>query len=402
MRGVGFQSILVFLMLWFGVLTPAASQSLHAIATVDQASSSVHAAEAQTKLVLGLSTPIPFRVFTLNAPDRLVLDFQEVDWRGLNRDAFVKSDVVKDLRFGIFQPGWSRMVLDLAKPMQVKTAQMQTTGAPRLEVVLQETSRAAFDQATGQQDTGLWLRRAPNWGQGAKTSLRIALDPGHGGVDPGAVRAGIMEKDIALQFSLELAEVIENLTDFDVVLTRDADFSVSLGDRVRIARDADADIFLSVHSNTVTRGNASGAAVYTLSDHASDASSAKLAELENRADLAVGLSGHVETDDVARVLVDLSRVDTNARSKIFADGLIDSLQDSVDVLRTKPHRSAGFKVLKAHDIPSVLLELGFMSNARDRQNMQNNMWREDAALAVVRAIEAWRYADQERAKLVLK
>jgi N-acetylmuramoyl-L-alanine amidase len=269
-------------------------------------------------------------------------------------------------------------------------------------VELEQSTPEAFAKSTGQQDAGKWLRNPQDSFLGPKTTLRIAIDPGHGGVDPGAVRQGVMEKDIALQFSKELAEVIENLTDYDVVMTRDADVSVSLGDRVRIAREAQADIFLSIHTNTVTEGDAYGASVYTLSERASDASSAKLAELENRADVAVGLTGHVETDDVARVLVDLSRVDTNVRSRIFAAKLIENLHESVGVLRSKPHRSAGFRVLKAHDIPSVLLELGFISNARDLKNMQNNVWREQAARAVVAAIEGWVFEDNERSKLVLK
>jgi len=276
------------------------------------------------------ATAVPFRVFTLNEPDRLVLDFQEVDWRGLSRDKFDDKNTVLDMRFGIFQPGWSRMVLDLAQPMILKTAEMRTGDNPRLTIELKTSSREDFDTASGKTD-----------------------------------------KDIALDFSTELAAIIRDHTDYQVVLTRDADMSVSLWDRVRFARQVDADLFLSIHSNTVTWGDASGASVYTLSNRASDEASARLAELENRADLSTGFTGHVEGDDVARVLVDLSRVDTNARSKILAQTLIENLNPTVGVLRSKPHRSAGFKVLKAHDIPSVLLELGFMSNDRDLANMQN-------------------------------
>jgi len=281
-------------------------------------------------------------VFTLNEPDRLVLDFQEVDWRGLSRDKFDDKNTVLDMRFGIFQPGWSRMVLDLAQPMILKTAEMRTGDNPRLTIELKTSSREDFDTASGKTDTGLWLRKLPAPALNPKNVLRIAIDPGHGGVDPGAVREGVMEKDIALDFSTELAAIIRDHTDYQVVLTRDADMSVSLWDRVRFARQVDADLFLSIHSNTVTWGDASGASVYTLSNRASDEASARLAELENRADLSTGFTGHVEGDDVARVLVDLSRVDTNARSKILAQTLIENLNPTVGVLRSKPHRSAGF------------------------------------------------------------
>ncbi len=402
MKGIGFHWILAICALCFALSTPAQTQSLHAIATVEADTSYLEATPDGARLTLGLSTPVPFRVFTLNAPDRLVLDFQEVDWRGLSRDKFAVKSRVLDMRFGIFQPGWSRMVLDLAEPMILKTAQMQTGENPRLDITLHTTSRDGFDQAAGKTDTGPWLRKPPETALNPKTTLRIAIDPGHGGVDPGAVRKGVNEKDIALKFSKELAAIIRDTTDYQVVLTRDADVSVSLWDRVRFARQVDADLFVSIHSNTVTWGDASGASVYSLSDQASDEASARLAELENRADLSTGFSGHVEGDDVARVLVDLSRVDTNARSKILADTLIENLTETVGVLRTKPHRSAGFKVLKAHDIPSVLLELGFMSNDRDLNNMQDKTWRKKAALSVVAAIKNWADKDEARSKLVLK
>ncbi len=401
----GLRLVLAGAMLWLCAQVPAQGQHMHAVAAVDPDQSGLSSTGQGAEITLGLSTPVPFRVFTLTAPDRLILDFQEVDWRGLNRDSFRQDDIVTDIRFGVFQPGWSRMVLDLAAPMIVKTAEMQTNrDQPRLQIALEPASAQAFRAAAASaQDTGMWLRKSPQIDLAPKRGLRIAIDPGHGGVDPGAVREGVMEKDLALAFSKELAAVISLYTPYEVVMIRDADVWVSLGERVRLARDAQSDLFLSVHSNTVTRGDASGASVYTLSDRASDVSSAKLAELENRADLSAGLGDHVEGDDVARVLVDLSRVDTNARSKIFADTLINKfVQENVGVLRSRPHRSAGFKVLKAHDIPSVLLELGFLSNARDRQRMQDENWRRETAIAIVKAIQTWVEQDKERAKLVLR
>ncbi len=379
------------------------AKDLHAISKVLHNQSGIVETDDGAIISLGLTKEIPFRVFTLNNPDRLVLDFRDIDWRGTKKEQFLADELVSDLRFGLFQPGWSRMVIDLAKPLLVESAELNTTGPNSvLRVKIARSDRAEFDANSGQASNQSWMHQIRKGIQSPKTGLRIAIDPGHGGVDPGAVREGIMEKDIALKFSLELAEVISEQTDFEVVLTRNSDMSVSLSERVEFARRSDADIFLSVHSNTVTRGDASGASVYTLSERASDAASARLAELENRADISVGLNSQVEGDDVARILVDLAQADTNSRSKIFAGKLIEMLHESVGVLRSKPHRSAGFKVLKAHDIPSVLLELGFMSNAQDRQNMQNKNWRREAANAVVEAINGWVAEDEERAKLVLK
>ena len=218
----------------------------------------------------------------------------------------------------------------------------------------------------------------------------VAIDPGHGGVDPGAIRNGIAEKDIALAFGQEIAALFEANDAYDVMLTRSSDRFLSLTDRVRRAREQEADIFISIHANTVTEGDARGAAVYTLSDEATDAASAALAELENRADVAGGLDIRTEVDAVAKVLVDMAMTETRARSHAIAETLVAALRDRVSVLRTQPHRSAGFRVLKAPDIPSVLLELGFLSNARDRANMQDPVWRQKAGEAVLAAIEVWR------------
>lgn len=396
---------LVVMSVWLvgGLISHANQGNLHAIAKVRHAQSGIELTQDGALLSLGLTRQIPYRVFTLNKPDRLVLDFQEVNWQGTQKDRFLRESLVHDLRFGLFQPGWSRMVIDLKEPMAIKSAELKTASdRPVLKVALEAVGRADFDRQAGLSASGPWLRKDMAAKAEPKQALRIAIDPGHGGVDPGAVREGIMEKDIALKFSLELAEIIKEQTSFEVVLTRQTDTSVSLSERVQFARRSKADLFLSVHSNTVTRGDASGASVYTLSERATDAASARLAELENRADISVGLSNHVEEDNVARILVDLAQADTNSRSRIFAGKLIEMLHESVGVLRSKPHRSAGFRVLKAHDIPSVLLELGFMSNARDRRNMQDREWRRDAAASVVNAILGWVAEDEERAKLVLK
>ncbi|WP_316015857.1 N-acetylmuramoyl-L-alanine amidase, partial [Roseobacter sp. HKCCA0434] len=222
---------------------------------------------------------------------------------------------------------------------------------------------------------------------------RIVLDPGHGGVDPGAIRADIAEKDIALAFALELRAVLEASGRYEVVLTREADIFLSLRERVRIARAAEADVFLSLHANTVTRGNASGAAIYTLSEEASSREAAALAALENRADLVGGVDLGAGEDDLALLLTDMAQRDTNARSADLAEVTVAALRDAVGVIRTNPHRQAGFRVLKAPDIPSLLIELGFLSDAGDRANLVSPRWRRHAADGILAALDAW--ADRE-------
>lgn len=379
------------------------ANDLYAVARIDPAVSDVKTDGDDLELSLSLSTPVPFRVFTLAKPDRLILDFQDIDWSGLPAERLRDHPDISDIRYGVFQPGWSRMVIDLKKPMTITTAEMDTKKSnPELSVVMKRTTRVDFDRRTGAQDTGRWTIKRPEASKRQSDKVMIAIDPGHGGIDPGAVRGKVLEKDIALAFGIELAEIIEAHPDFDVYLTRDSDVFVSLRDRVQLSSEAGADLFISIHINTVTFGDATGASINTLSERASDRSARKLAELENRADLSAGLEAHVEGDDVARILVDLARVDTNARSRMLADTIVEHLRPSIGVLRTKPHRFAGFEVLKAHDMPSVLLELGFMSNDMDRKNMRTPEWRAKAAGSLIQAIEAWLVEDEARSELVLK
>ncbi|QPH54275.1 N-acetylmuramoyl-L-alanine amidase family protein [Pontivivens ytuae] len=222
----------------------------------------------------------------------------------------------------------------------------------------------------------------------------IVLDPGHGGVDPGAIRDGVAEKEIALTFGLELAEALRATGRYEVYLTRETDTFLTLRERVRTARSHGAALFLSLHANTVTEGNASGAAVYTLSARASDREAAALAALENRADAVGGAQLAVEDDDLAALLTDMAQRETNLRSVHLAEALVEGLGSSVGVIRSNPHRAAGFRVLKAPDVPSVLVELGFLSDSEDLANMTSPIWRGHAADGVIAAVDAWASRDR--------
>lgn len=400
-----FGAILAVCLMVFSPLSGAKAASFGPVAIYQPTqSSAVDGYFGGAEMVIGLDREVPYRVFTLSEPDRLVLDFQEVVWADFDGEVFLSLDNVSGVRVGLFAPGWSRMVLDLSAPMMVDTAEMTREGHGALvRLELASADREAFDAAAGAPPGAIWDRPSEDVVPDADDGrLLIALDPGHGGIDPGAIRDGVVEKDIALLFAAELAEMIRRDGNFNVFLTRSDDRFVSLGDRVRLARSAGADLFLSIHANTVIEGNASGATLYTLSDIASDAAAEALAALENRADISAGLALETEVDAVARALIDLARVETNARSHRVAEHLVRDLGDAVGVLRTRPHRSAGFKVLKAPDIPSVMLELGYLSNDQDRADMQRADWRADAALAVLDAIRTWAAEDAFLAELILK
>jgi N-acetylmuramoyl-L-alanine amidase len=227
----------------------------------------------------------------------------------------------------------------------------------------------------------------------------VVLDPGHGGVDPGAERDGVREADLMLTFARELKEVLRR-AGMQVVMTRDADVFVPLETRITVARAAQADLLLSLHADALAEGRATGATVYTLSETASDTASAKLAERHDRADLLAGVDLTRHDDVIADVLMDLARLESTPRSDHLADAVVEGLRQSVGGLHKRPRLSAGFSVLKSPDIPSVLVELGFLSSDRDRARLTDPDWRRRAAEGIRDALQAWAVEDAAEAALL--
>ncbi|ETA51429.1 N-acetylmuramoyl-L-alanine amidase [Ponticoccus alexandrii] len=355
---------------------------------------------------LELSQGVPWRLFTLDDPRRLVLDFREVDWTGADPEEMAQSDSVAALRMGPFQSGWSRMVVDLAEPLAISSASMRVdrdSGRAELRLALSPTSEEAFAEAAGVTADPAWDGRSPT---ARRTALRqpgdpvvIVLDPGHGGIDPGAERDGVNEADLMLTFAQELREVLLRAGNYRVSLTRTEDVFVSLEARVAKAHDAGADLFISLHADALAEGMAHGAAVYTLAEEASDAASAALAERHNRDDLLSGLDLSGADDRVAQVLLDLARVDNTPRSQALAEHLVDGIRNALGHVHKDPMREAGFSVLKSADIPSVLIELGFLSTARDLKNLQDPAWRAGMAAGIRDGIAAWELEDAALARL---
>ena len=218
----------------------------------------------------------------------------------------------------------------------------------------------------------------------------VVIDPGHGGIDPGASGpSGVVEKDVVLGFATLLADKLQATGRYTVVMTRRDDTFVSLGDRVRAARDRGAALFVSVHADTLSaNAGVTGATVYTASDRASDAEAARVAETENRADAAAGLEAAPETPGVNDILFDLTRRETRTYAHVFQRTLTGYWR-KIAQLNKNPERSAGFVVLKAPDVPSVLLELGYLSSDKDVQNLTSAAWRDTATGSVVKAVDAF-------------
>lgn len=382
----------------------ASGQEFSGLARLEMAGSGLRDAPGAVVVELNLSQGVPYRVFTLDAPERLVLDFREIDWTGVDPAALDQSALVTGLRVGQFRPGWSRMVVDLAGPLVLEHADMAVdaqSGRARLMLELRETSAEAFAAAAGAPAGASWTED-----QGGEIALPgedrfvVVLDPGHGGIDPGADQGGVLEKDLMLIFALELRDMLIRSGDVDVILTRSDDRFVSLDRRVAIAHQAGADLFLSLHADALSEGQARGATVYTLSETASDKASAALAERHDRDDILSGIDLDGQDDVIADVLIDLARQETEPRTERLAEALRLGIKQRQIRLNTRARRSAGFSVLKSPDIPSVLLELGFLSNEKDRENIKDPEWRGIMAAAVRDAIFAWREADAAAADLV--
>ncbi len=400
------QALFRLLTLILVLATPVAAQDLTALARVDAARSEISDGWfGKTELRVGLSQGVPFRVFLLDEPARLVVDFREADWSGVAPSALLaEPGRVSAVRFGAFQPGWSRLVADLAEPMVPVEIGMPvdvSSGAATLTIALEAVDEDAFASAAGTPVDPAWTEAltAPPQPNSDKPAFVVMLDPGHGGIDPGAEREGVTEKELMLSFGLSLAETLRR-SGVEVQLTRTEDIFVALERRVAMAHQAQASLFVSLHADALRNGGARGATVYTLSDEASDAASAHLAARHNRSDIIAGADLTGSDDQVAGVLLDLARQETEPRSEALADFLIAGMTESGGPMNRRPHRRAGFSVLKSADIPSVLIEVGFMSSKRDLANLRDPVWRAVMVNAIADSILQWRDSDEALKPLI--
>lgn len=399
--------MLVWLLAALMLPAPLAAQSLGVLARVDAARSGIEDKWfGRTELRLGLNQGVPYRVFLLDGPPRLVIDFREVAFDGLDKDDLLaRPGRITDVRFGPFQPGWSRLVADLAEPMVAETIGLPIdpeTGLAALKIELKAVDPEEFSKQTARarDDWNIQAAAVPVPQMADDGRFVVVIDPGHGGVDPGAIRDGIDEKTLMLEMARGLRDALRRSGDVEVVLTRDADVFVSLPGRVALAHRAGADVFLSLHADAIEEGRARGATVYTLSNAASDRAAAQLAAQHDRADIIAGLDLSTSDDQVAGVLMDLARQETAPRTDVLADTLVRHIKASGAPVYSKPRRRAAFSVLKSPDIPSVLVELGFISDPRDLKNLRDPVWRAMMIEALRDAILDWKAQDEALQPLV--
>jgi N-acetylmuramoyl-L-alanine amidase len=389
---------------FLGALFAAAALASSPPATTPQADSFPVATEvrlggdeAQTRFIVDISRKIELRAFTLADPYRVVLDIPQVTFALPPKTGESGRGLIKAFRFGLMMPGGSRLVLDLLKPARIEKAFVvdASAGAPaRLVLDLAPTDRDSFLRKIALDNKLVNAeappRTAPPVDTGDKRSL-VVLDPGHGGIDNGTKGpSGELEKNIVLEFAGRVRDRIEKAGKYRVLMTRTDDTFIPLADRVHMARNAGAALFVSIHADSLPKkeGDAQGATVYTLSETATDSEAERLADQENRADVIAGVDLKDEPDDVAGILLDLAQRETKTFSVQFAHKLVSELKGATR-LHKNPLKSAGFRVLRAPDVPSVLVELGYVSNKDDLQSLLSETWRDRTAASVAQAIDTY-------------
>ena len=394
----------------------AASPGPAAVSNFPIASDARLAGDAkQTRFVLDLDKPIQFRAFALADPYRVVLDLPQVSFKLGAGTGVAGRGLVKAFRYGLVMPGGSRIVFDLTGPAKIaKSYVLEAANGqpPRLVLEFEEVDRTAFVQLLAPENRPELRPAIADANAGAANAgvaqpdasivtastqppdkrPVIVIDPGHGGVDNGTEAGGadVMEKNLVLSFGLALRDRIEKSGKYRVVMTRTDDTFIARPDRVKVARSEAAALFISIHADALARGegDARGATIYTLSDKATDSDAERLADAENKSDAIGGVSLADEPTEVADILIDLVQRETRTFSNRFARTLMGEMKNSVR-MHKHPLKSAGFRVLKAPDVPSVLVELGYVSNKGDLEHLVSENWRNKTVGSMAQAIDTF-------------
>ncbi len=356
--------------------------------------------EARTRIVMEFNQEPEFEVHYLDSPARIVVDFPAVGFSFPTSD-LAPTGLFSDIRFGSMGEGSARLVLTAKKPAQVVIAESKSDDGGKTFRFVLDTEMATKQKFADLLKNQSWQALAPATTASVTTDVMpktsrqsefvIAVDAGHGGIDAGAKGAvsGTDEKVITLTFAKQLADRLNKIAGVKAFLTRDDDTFLALSERVTLARQQNANLFISVHADTLKQKGIRGATVYTISDRASDRMAQALAERENLSDQIAGVAVQHERPEVADILLDLTRRETQAFSVTLAENIVKSFEGQVGLINN-PHRYAGFQVLRAHDVPSVLLELGFLSNPDDEKLLLDETWRAKVADTLATAVTRYR------------
>jgi len=395
-RNIWQVGIFVLFALSGGASGPSAAVAAESTVRATGVRIGVHGKE--TRFVVDLSGPVRHRVFSIAHPNRIVVDLPRLDWRTRQEGPRRRNAVIKSYRFGAFTAGANRIVIELRRPAAIaRTFVIRPRGDVKnyrfvldLKPVTQKAFLASVRARRRVDRKGRDARRVPKRRHAVRAKPVIVLDPGHGGIDPGTRgRLGTREKHVTLKVAHAVRRRLQRTKRYKVVMTRSGDTFVPLRQRIAIARKVDGDLFISFHADALFIKSFRGAAVYTLSEKASDDEAAALAKKENKADIIAGIDLGRESGDVRNILIDLAQRETMNRSIRLARFLIGDLRREIKLVRNKKHRFAGFAVLRAPDVPSVLIELGYLSNKADERLLRSSRHHAKLARAIVRAIDRY-------------
>jgi N-acetylmuramoyl-L-alanine amidase len=407
-------AIVIVLTSWVFLLPADAAKTKQNHSVPEASSARLGGDNLRTRFVVDISNSIGYSVYVLPDPFRVIIDLPEINFQLPPGQGVSGRGLVTGYRFGLFSPGRSRIVIDASAPVLIEKSFVipATTQKPaRLVVDIVKTDRKTFlknrqsqleAQSSGRKFAAIPIpKRKPRASivpgvnkktprPRARTAKKIIiLDPGHGGIDSGAVgKGGVVEKKIVLSVARILGKILKATGRYEVRMTRNNDTFVPLRKRVEFARRKSGDLFISIHADTVKFSTVRGATIYTLSEKASDAEAAALAQKENRSDIIAGVNLAEENDVVTDILIDLVLRETKNHSIFFAQTIVKNLKGTTRTSK-KPLRFAGFAVLKAPDIPSVLIELGFLSNGRDAKLLSSLRWRRKVSRAVAVSIDKY-------------
>ena len=348
---------------------------------------------------LQLSQGVPYKIWMERDPLSLIIDFNVLNFNGIDLEKINQSKNIKSIEIKELDTEWSRLSFYLADYWAIENTEMSISpqdNSASLSIFLKSISEGIFS-----------LTDKPNKDFSSNkisaienNDLLVVLDPGHGGRDPGAEAGGYRESSLMLELAEAVKESLIRNTDFKVVLTRTEDKFLSLEDRITIASQSDANLFISLHADAVIEGEASGTTVYLLSDKATDKMSAQLASRHDRSEILRGVDLSGLDSQVASVLLDMARQETKPRSEAVASFILKVFKEKITELSSQPLRYAAFSVLKSPDIPSILIEAGFMSTSSDLQNLTTKKWRREFADSLTEAISRWHVRDKENKVLL--
>ena len=348
---------------------------------------------------LQLSQGVPYKIWMDRDPLSLIIDFNVLNFNGIDLEKINQSKNIKSIEIKELDTEWSRLTFHLADYWAIENTEMSVSpqdNSASLSIFLKSISEGIFS-----------LTDKPNKGFSSNkisaienNDFVVVLDPGHGGRDPGAEAGGYRESSLMLELAEAVKESLIRNTDFKVVLTRTEDKFLSLEDRITIASQSDANLFISLHADAVIEGEASGTTVYLLSDKATDKMSAQLASRHDRSEILRGVDLSGLDSKVTSVLLDIARQETKPRSEAVASFILKVFKEKITELSSQPLRYAAFSVLKSPDIPSILIEAGFMSTSSDLQNLTTKKWRREFADSLTEAISRWHVRDKENKVLL--